>query len=167
MHGKYCRFDMHKHHMHSKIPFNFFFLKKKDLKNVIWFHRVWHETRMQYEHTCISLWFKDYWCWKTGILLHTTFFWIHLASKGIKMDSWKLRRIKMSWRHLLLNCFEIHFTSIEKKSFLIFCLIWLTYMYYVKIIIEIIKRSWFFVMSVKMFWTETPKHYGMSKFGFD
>lgn len=71
MHGKYCRFDMHNHHMHGKIPFNFFFLKKNNnLKHVIWFHRVWHETRMQYEHTCISLWFKDYWCRKTGILLH-------------------------------------------------------------------------------------------------
>lgn len=112
MHGKYCRFDMHKHHMHSKIPFIFYFF---NLKNVIWFHRVWHETRMQYEHTCISLWFKDYWCRKTGILLHTTFFWIHLASKGIKMNSWKLRRSKMSWRYLLLNCFEIHITSIEKN----------------------------------------------------
>lgn len=95
---------------------NFFSLKKNNnLKHVIWFHRVWHETRMQYEHTCISLWFKDYWCRKTGILLHTTFFWIHLASEGIKMDSWKLRRSKMSWRYLLLNCFEIHFTSIEKN----------------------------------------------------
>lgn len=91
------------------------FLFFLNLKNVIWFHRVWHETRMQYEHTCISLWFKDYWCRKTGILLHTTFFWIHLASKGIKMNSWKLRRSKMSWRYLLLNCFEIHITSIEKN----------------------------------------------------
>lgn len=97
---------------------NFFSLKKNNnFKIVIWFYRVWHEIRMQYmyEHTCISLWFKDYWCRKTGILLYTTFFWIHLASKGIKMDSWKLRRSKMSWRYLLLNCFEIHFTSIEKN----------------------------------------------------
>lgn len=95
---------------------NLFSLKKNNnLKHVIWFHRVWHETRMQYEHTCISLWFKDNWCRKTGILLHTTLFWIHLASKGIRMDSLKLRRSKMSWRYLLLNCFEIHFTSIEKN----------------------------------------------------
>lgn len=120
-------------------------------------------------HAFRSLWFKDYWCRKTGILLHTTFFWIHLASKGIKMDSWKLRRSKMSWRYLLLNCFEIHFTSIEKNVIfnLLFDLVNIHVLCknYNKRLLN--ARSWFFVMSVKMFWTETPKHYGVSKFGFD